>query len=551
MAKQSQAGSEKTIAARFLRDHAGRDAMLRRKRLAARLSIPWLFPDEDYANVDPDELDLPENYQSLVARGCANMASRLMLATWPVGAPAFEYMPNAGIMEDERVPVEVKQALLSRLHTRDVVIQSALEAGLRGKAARPQCKVRFRTSKYNTMLSLVVLGDSLSRIHPDFRWSHYRLENYVTDRDSCGDVNYHIIREYKDLAYLDDKTLRDTFGLTRDEVNEMGDSQRVRQLFTWVRWQPNSKKWLIEQEVAENERSGVVINETDERVSSFISNYYALSPEDNYGRGFVELNIGDAYSFDSLSLHIREFAAMCAKMVPVIDGASDVKPRDLMRPSGVPLVGARVSNGQAQDIGFLRIDKTADFAVVFQTHQALRRDLGASMLIESEIQPQKERVTREQIISIRNELETASAGVLASINDNDVEATVTKADEMLVKQRIIQPLPKDAAEMRTLTGITALSQAIRRQRLENFIRTAPLLGEVALQRIDMGAALNALARYDNIDEPGIVKTDEQIKRETRAAMQQQLVAAAGERAIDAAGTIAETQAEAALQPAAI
>lgn len=539
-------GKPKTIAARFAEQHAAREETLKRKRLAARLSIPWLFPDEHYNTISPDDLDLPENFQSLVARGCANMASKLTIATWPIGVPAFEYLPNVGVLENDQIPVELKQELIRRLYVRGIVISSALEAGTRKGKQRPDTRAKFRTSKYNAMLNLLVLGDSLSRLHDDFRWSHYRIENYVTDRDSCGDVNEHIIRERKDLAYLDAKTLRDYFGLTHEQAREMGDQERIRDLYTRVSWQPESKRWLIEQEACNRDGESTRINETDERVTPFISNYYALAPEDNYGRGFVELNIGDAYAFDSLSRHIREFAAMCSKMTPCIDGSSDVKPRDLTKPSGVPLVGARVSNGQVQDIAFLRVDKTADFAVVFQTHQALRKDLGHSMLIESEIQPQKERVTAQQIVAIQRELDTALVGASASINDNDVEATIARTEHQLVRDRILPPLPKDAVEMRTLTGIAAISQGIRRQKLINFMQTVPLLGEQAIARIDNGVLLETLARYDNIDEPGLIKSEDQIRRETRDALRLQLAQAAGQQAIESAGAIAETNAEAAV-----
>ena len=535
----------------FRRDDAGRQESLERKRAAARISIPWLYPAEEGDTLDPDQMPVPENFQSLMARGCSNMASNLTLTTWPVSVPAFEFRPNVGILESDEIPPEVKQEMIRLLHIRDIVIASALETGIRGPKDRPASRVKFRTTKYLSNLSLVVLGDSLTRMHDDFRWSQYRLENYVTDRDDCGDVNYHIIRERKDLEFLPDKILRDTFGLRRKDVMEMGDQERIRTMFTRVRWQPNTKKWVIEQEMELSETDRTIINTVEEQVSSWISSQWSLFPGDNYGRGFVELNIGDATAFDSLSLYMREFAAMCSKMTPCVDGGSNVKPRDLEQPSGVPLMGTRVEGGKVMDVAFLTVDKTADFSVVAQVYQALRRDLGASMLIESEMQPKQDRVTREQILSIRNELEKATVGAMAANNDTDVEATIARADHVLVKKKIVGPLPKDAVEMRMLTGVAALSQSVRRTKLENFIRTAPLLGEAAIQYIDMPTALRTLARYDNIDEPGLVKTEKDIQRQTRDAVRTELARAAGEQAIATAGNLVEASAEAAMQPPAV
>lgn len=242
-------------------------------------------------------------------------------------------------------------------------------------------------------------------------------------------------------------------------------------------------------------------------------------------------------------------AALAAKMLWAIDGTSDVQDRDLEKPSGSVIVGARVQGGQVQDVGMLKIDKLADFQVAFQTSEIIRKDLAAAMLIESEVQPQQDRVTRFQAERIAAELDKASYGVSTAFGDDDVEPTVMRTDFQLVRDRIIQPLPKEATQMRTLTGAVQIANGSRRQKLLGIAQAAPLLGEEAMRRLDMGVLFEVLARLDNINEPGLIKSKDQIAQETNAAIRTQLAQAAGQQAIETAGSIAETQAEAALAPA--
>lgn len=535
----------KTIADQFQIDHSAREATLQRARLWARLSIPSLFPLEEYDTWNPDEFDLAENFQSLLARGSQNMASNLTMAIWMPGSRAFENVPNVGVLESKALSDEAKQDLLQRLHVRDVVMMSALEAGLKRKSPRPSNHSRFRTTKYQTYLGSLVTGEALARLNDDFRWSKYRREQYVTDRDDCGDVNYHIIREMKDLAFMDDKRLRDHFGFTIAEAMEMDDHERNKPMFTRVRWHPGVKKWVIEQEV-----EGKVINTTEERVTPYICTPWSLTPGEDYGRGMIEMNAGDALSFDSLRRSIKEMAALAAKMLWAIDGTSDVQDRDLEKPTGSVIVGARVSGGQVQDVGMLKVDKLADFSIAFQTSEIIRKDLAAAMLIESEVQPQQDRVTRFQAERIAAELDKASFGVSTSFGDDDVEPTVMRTDFQLVRDRIIAPLPKEATQMRTLTGAVQIANGARRQKLLSIAQNAPLLGEEAMRRLDMGVLFEVLARLDNIDEPGLIKSKDDMAKETNAAIRAQLAAEAGKQAISTAGTIAETQAKAAAMPVA-
>jgi hypothetical protein len=68
------------------------------------------------------------------------------------------------------------------------------------------------------------------------------------------------------------------------------------------------------------------------------------------------------------------------------------------------------------------------------------------------------------------------------------------------------------------------------------------LGDTALAKLNMGVVMDVLARYKNINEPGMVKSDEQIAKENQQAMEMAAKAQAMGKAIDVTGNIAEANA---------
>jgi len=473
----------------------------------------------------------------LAARGLSNLEGRLLLALYPPGLPFFRLMPSARFMYDSETPTEMLQEFQDQLHLRELIMLSKLESA----AIRTGNNTRrsgFRTRKRMAIAQLLITGDVLERLGDDYRIQVYRRDTYVTSRDASGDVRYHICREKIDPLTFDDKQL-EVCNLDRDSLRTKPVNDRLEDLFTICEWQPESKTWVIKQEVKDK-----IILEKEEMVTPYMSTPYELSPGENYGRGIVEQNLGDVRSMNELTERILDFAALASKQLMVTDYNSQVRPQDLTKPSGSVIQG-RVQGGQVTDIATLRADKVNDFSVVQSVRESIRRDLSATMLMEGENQPRGERVTAFQIQRIAMELEGALGGVYAPIADSQQVPLIERTMFQMERDGILAPLPKDSVEVEALTGIAALSRENDQGKLLNLMGILGQMGGDTLSRIDMGVFMDILMRQSGIYEPGLVKSDEQLQQEQQAMMQQQAQMAAQQKTVEVAGNVIQ---DAAMNP---
>jgi hypothetical protein len=525
----------------FEADSGDREGSLDTARICARLTDPSMLPPDDQS---ADEM-LPENFQSVGSRGIEILSSKMVIALYPTDFPFFELLPSVEVGYAVQDDPEAYQTILDGLHLYELAGMSFIENGIDSDARSSFRRQRFRTAMRQSIRQVLITGDSLELMHDDGRVTVYRRDHYVTRRDSTGEVVYHITRERLDPLSLKDKQL-EMCGLRRDQLETRRLCDREIDLFTKCEWNYRSNKWVIDQEL-----NGVVFNTVVEKVTPYVSTCYKLSPGENYGRGFIELNLGDLRSLDAVCEKLLDFAAMASKFLLFIDGMSELKPKDFAKPTGSTVYGGRVKGGMLEDAAFFKADKLADFKVVHETANRLRNDLGSAMLIQSEATPQKERVTAEQVRQIRDELNGALGGIYANIEDDQQAPRVDRALHVIsAKKKLLPPLPKDAVQMRTATGVSALSRYAKADNVELFVARLAQLGPEALEAIDKPTLISTMARYRNINEPGLVKSREQMRAETQQRIQDQLKLAAGEQAIQSAGTIAEDAAAQANAPAA-
>jgi len=231
-----------------------------------------------------------------------------------------------------------------------------------------------------------------------------------------------------------------------------------------------------------------------------------------------------------------DFAGMASKFVPCIDYNSQVRASDLAKPSG-EVIEARVVGGQIQDIGFLSVNKGADFQVVYQTAADKRRDLAVAMLMEADAAPKGERVTAFQIQRIATELEGALGGVYAPIADAQQVPLVERLLYQMQRDALIPALPRNSMDIEAVTGIAALSREADKAKLLQLVATMSQFGPAMAQRIDLGVLFDTLLRQSGIFEPGLIKTQEQVAAEASAAMQQQIELEAQKRLIQVGGDV--------------
>jgi hypothetical protein len=243
-----------------------------------------------------------------------------------------------------------------------------------------------------------------------------------------------------------------------------------------------------------------------------------------------------------------DWAGIASKMVPVIDETSAVRPKDLDQPSGVP-IRARVRAGVVDDVGFMTVGKLNDWRVVSETIARIEARVAKALLIGAESVRPSERTTAFEVnATVVRALDGALGGLYTPIADLKQRPIIERAVWQAERDRLLKPLPRKHYETQILTGATALSRGSKVQGLLSIVEVARNLGPEAVAKIDTRALVDVLARYQNIYEPAVIKSDEQLAREQREAERAQTRALATEQAISSAGAIAEQRAAQPLIP---
>ena len=506
-----------TIKAIWDKDDGERGTQLDRVRLCCALSLPWLEPPVGQT----ESQKLPQNYQSLGSRGIVGIAGQTLTSLFPPQLPWVHLVPKPEIYSAANADPDIIGAMEQKLLAYSIQLQASFDAaGISDSDSNP---VGFRTAKRQALTQVFCTGDVLEQMDDDLRLTVYRRSSYVTKRSPDTKVIYHVIKVKKDPLALADEELAKS-GLDKEKLAAEPVYDRLHDLYTIVEWNPQTKKWVTRQEMNDKE-----INQSEEKISRFFSTYFELPPGEHMGRGLVELNLGDLRSYNALREKILDFAAMCSKMTPVYDYGWQGKPKDLAKPSGEPITG-RVSGGMVQDVAFLKVDKVGDFNVVQKAAEGIRSDLGAAMLIGSETVRHSERTTAFEVQAVTvKEIDNVLGGFYAPVADGMQLPMCRKAIDILQSQNKMPNFKSMQVDVRILTGIAALARAAKVSGLLTLADVAAKLGPEVTAKLDKGVLLDVIARYANIYEPGLIKSDEKMDQERQQAIQAQAQVAANEQ----------------------
>jgi hypothetical protein len=521
----------RTIEAQWSSDDADRKPTLDRARLCASLSLPWILPDEGHE----EDQRHPDNYQSIGSKGVSNMASIATVSMFP-GGPWFQLALNESILYDPTEPEENKTAASNYLLLLQLWMQARLEgAGIALKHNRMH--PGFRTVMLGQMKQVLATGDALIRLDDDYRLTPFRRDMYVTRRDMDGAVVYHITKQEIDPLALTEEE-RDRVQLHESWLEGKTYKERKQPLFTRVEWHPQSKKWVISQEV--NKRS--VRDDYEERICPLITMSYHLTVGENYGRGVIEENLGDMKTLDDLELRILDFAEIASRhMIATGHDADSVPDSEFAQKTGSRIRGLDVNNGVIRNAAFLKVDKVNDFTVVLQATQRKREDLGKAMLLGSETIRDAERVTAREVGENIRELQGATGGMFIPLADS-VQGQLVRRMLFQVQKNNEVALPQwieKFVDIRPLTGMAALSRQQEIQDVLNVTQIATQLGPEAIQKLNVGLLIEKLLQYQGHYIPDLVRSDEQLAEMRQQHMQEALAMSAGEKAVEVAGNAAQ------------
>jgi len=471
----------------------------------AKYTIPSLFPkDSDNASTD-----YTTPWQSVGARGLNNLASKLMLALFPMQTwmrlTISEFNAKNLLGNDEQLTkVDEGLSMIER------IIMNYIESN------------SYRVTLFECLKQLVVAGNALLYIpEPEGDYNPmklYRLSAYVVQRDGRGTMLQAVMLDKMSYSSLPEDVRNSLKG-----DHQPGDEIEV---YTHVYLDEESNQYMKYEEI-----DGEEVDGTDGTypidACPWIPVRMVRIDGEHYGRSYCEEYLGDLRSLENLHEAIVKMSMISAKVIGLVDPAGITQPRRLTKAQTGDFVP-----GRKQDIEFLQLEKQADFSVAKAVAETLEGRLSFAFMLNSAVQRTGERVTAEEIRYVASELEDTLGGVY-SILSQELQLPIVR---VLLKQlqatSQIPELPKEAVEPTVSTGLEALGRGQDKQKLMEFIEA---LGSLAGLNGDPDINIAVLKlRYANaigIDTSGILLTDEQ----KQAAMAQSAASTGMENAAAAAG----------------
>lgn len=473
----------------------------------AKYTIPSLFPKDS----DNGGTNYTTPWQSIGARGLNNLASKLMLALFPVGSPFFKL--NVSEMEVKQLSGDPSaiQEVTKGLSMVERIVLNYMDAN------------SFRPALFDVARQLIVAGNSLLYIpradEVDEGLSAapkaYRLSSYVVERDGHDNILQLITLDMIARAALPEDVLATV------DANGEGELAEEFEVYTHVYRDPESKTFKSYQEV-----DGVVVDGTDgeyplDALPWVPVRCIKIAGED-YGRSFVEEYLGDLKSLENLYEAMVKMSMIAAKVLFLVNPNGVTQVRRIAKANTGDFVA-----GRKQDIEVFQLEKGQDFNTAKAIADSIETRLSRAFLLNSSVQRGGERVTAEEIRYVAGELEQTLGGVYSILSQELQLPLVRILLKNLEATKKIPNLPKEAIEPAVATGLEALGRGQDLDKLKLFLDMIVSLSAVQDEDLNMADLKLRVANSLGIDSEGLLLTQEQKEQKMAEAAQQQAMMQGG------------------------
>jgi hypothetical protein len=317
-------------------------------------------------------------------------------------------------------------------------------------------------------------------------------------------------------------------------------------IYTHILRLPGGKQYRLYQEVYGHRVEGSEYT-WDKDALPYIFAPLQLLKKESYGRSYAEAYEGDLQTLDGYWQIVTEGAAANAQTKTLVKPGGVTNKKLLSEaPNGAYLTG------DVEDVGIVRAEKGGDISLAVQIIERLESRLGKIFLLYSSVQRQGERVTAEEIATLRRDLEAGMGGVYS----NQVIALQTPyaRAKMNVLQRDgrVTKLPKGTTKMTILTGDAGLGRQQLAQTTDEFIATAcQVLGvEMVAPYVSIGNYLERSAANRSVDPDGLIKSEDVVQGEQQQKALQATAMNVAPEAVRQVGQITQNSQQAALAGAA-
>lgn len=493
-----------------------RAPFLDRARECSKLTIPYLLPEEGMENQK-----LPSLYQSVGANGVTNLASKLLMTMLPPNEACFRLRVNNLLMEAEEE--EIDKEFRTRVEKHLSRIEQSVLADIEEKGDR---SVVFEGNQH-----LIVSGNGLYYDDPEKGLRFFPLTHYVVNRDPSGNPIEIITKETLAYDALDAETRSQIDGFTilngmesdekggeREGESSVGDKaqEHEKEIDIYTHLTREGDMWNVYQEVKGHTLEGSTGSYKVENCPWFPVRMYSIAGE-NYGRSFVEAQLGDLTSLESLSQALVEGSAVSALAIGLVNPNGITSAKALTQARNGDFIEGRV-----EDVQFLQMQKSSDLNITHQQVQKLEISLKTNFLMMEGVRRDGERVTAEEIRTLARELEAGLGGVYTLISQEFQLPFIRARMKRMTDEKKLPALPKGVVAPSIVTGFEALGRGNDKQKLTEFLQFMTQgFGEAALQYLNVGNAIQRLANAMGISVEGLIKTDEELQQERQQAQAMQ------------------------------
>ena len=490
--------NNQTLQARYETLDSQRNSVITRARECSELTIPSLIPPE--GSDDNTTYDTP--YQGLGAIGVNNLASKLLLTLLPPNQPFFKLAVDdftlAEFTDEKRAEAEkalnkIERAIFNQIETKAIRVPTF------------------------TALKHLIVGGNVATFQPEEGGMKvYRIDQYVVERDSMGNLLEIIVKETISPRVLPEDIRAEILAKTSTDA-DTGKKEEELNLYTQVKLSEDGNEWEHLQEV-----NGEPIPGSEGTYKLGENPYQALRwthvVGSNYGRGFVEEYLGDLKTLEALSKAITEDAVIASRTVFMVNPAGVTRAKKFRDAKNGDVI-----EGNPEDVGTAKVDRHNDLQLILQRIRDLEQRLSRAFLMLESIQRDAERVTAEEIKRLARELENSLGGVYSILTQEFQLPLVKKLMVQMVKQKLIPELPEEVTTPKIVTGLDGLGRGNDLEKLMTYAESGKIFPEQFTQITDFTDFYTRVATALGFDTQGLIKDSKTLEAERTESQTENLM----------------------------
>lgn len=430
--------SETPLKQLFNKRDGARISGLNKARDCSKLTIPSVLPQASFT----ENTSLPDTYNSLGARCVNNLSSKLLLGLLPPNSAFFRLKETDKLLAQNNGQPD--QKIEQQLSNLEYMVMDKIETS------------GMRPVVHQAFINLIITGNACL-LYEDDVMSLYKYDSYVAERDFSGNLIDIILKEKISYEALPQE-VQNKITVTEDE--------KKKDIDIYTRYYRLSEhQWLTYQEVKGEIVDGSDTTIKDTHLPVIVLRWSKISGE-NYGRGLVEMYLGDFRSLEGLTQMMLEYSAIAAKVIFGITPGSTIEIDELEESEN----GGVIVGNLERDVTRLSVDKQADMQIPMQMVEDITKRLAAAFLLQSATTRNSERTTALEVSYLAKELEDQLGGIYS---------VIAQEFQLPLVNLMLQSLKFNLdglAEPVVTTGLSALG---RTQDLAKLQQMNQLIAEVA------------------------------------------------------------------------